>query len=65
MIVMTELNKQHINHFARQPLKTLDLYYHNANPHQTWQGGDLSWGFPPIKLNDLFDHVIFQDHVLD
>ena len=33
-------SKQEHKNLARQPLKTLFLYYHIAYGHQTWQGGD-------------------------
>ena len=38
------------------------LHYHNDYGHQTWQGGDLSWGVPTHKITRLFDHVVLQDH---
>ena len=33
---------------ALQPLKT-HLHYHNGYGHQTWEGGNLHEGLPPLK----------------
>ena len=43
----------------RQPLKVLYLNYHNSPSHQTWQGGDLSWGGSTHKITWPFDHFVW------
>ena len=36
---------------------------HSVHGHQTWQGGDLQWGAPALKIVWLFDHVVLWDYV--
>lgn len=50
---------------ALQPKNISYLHHHNNCGHQTWQGGDLPWGAPTHKAKLPFDHVVFQDQVLN
>ena len=44
-------------------LKLLNLHYHIAYGHQTWQDGNLPWWARAYKVAWPFDHVVLLDHM--